>query len=147
MKSVWNEADRVELCARMERLTPECTAQWGKFSAPQMVCHLVDALKMASGDLPVASKKLPIRHAPLKQLIIYYLPWPKGAPTAPELVSRRATEWHGELEALRQELDAFAKRGPDGPFVPHPAFGMLTPRAWGVLVYRHMDHHLKQFGV
>jgi Protein of unknown function (DUF1569) len=147
MKSVWNPADYRELCARLERLTPDATPRWGKFNAPQMVCHLVDALKMASGELPVKTRKMPIRYPPLKQLIIYWLPFPKAAPTAPELLARKPTEWHGEVQALRRELEAFTKRGPKGPFVEHPAFGTLSPRAWGVLAYRHTDHHLKQFGV
>ena len=147
MKSVWNEADYREICSRLDRLRPDAAPRWGRFTAPQMVCHLADALKMASGTLSVQPKKLPIRHPPLKQLIIYWLPFPKSAPTAPELVTRVATEWHGELRELRQQLEAFQKRGPAGPFVPHPAFGRLSSRAWGVLVYRHTDHHLKQFGV
>ena len=83
MKSVWNDADYRDLCARLERLTPDASPRWGKFNAPQMVCHLVDAFKMASGELPVKTRKTPIRYPPLKQLIIYYLPFPKGAPTAP----------------------------------------------------------------
>jgi hypothetical protein len=147
MKTVWNDADYRELSARLERLTPDAPARWGKFTAPQMVCHLVDALKMASGELPVRPKKMPLRYTPVKQLVIYWLPFPKGAPTAPELLARVPTEWHGELQALKRELETFIERGPAGPFVPHPAFGSLSPRAWGVLVYRHTDHHFKQFGV
>lgn len=147
MKTVWNEADYRALCARLERLKPDATARWGKFTAPQMVCHLVDALKMASGELGVKARKMPLRYTPIKQLVIYWLPFPKGAPTAPELLKRQATEWHGELNELRRAFAAFQKRGTAGPFVPHPAFGKLSPRAWGVLVYRHTDHHLKQFGV
>ena len=46
--------------------------QWGKFTAPKMVCHLAESLKMAMGDLTVAPKDLPIRYPPLKQLIIYW---------------------------------------------------------------------------
>jgi hypothetical protein len=147
VRTVWNETDYRGLRARLDRLTPQATAKWGKFTAPQMVCHLADSLTMASGELAVPSKKLPIRFTPLKQLIIYWLPFPKGAPTAPLLLARKAAEWNGEVQTLRERLDAFAKRGPSGPFVPHPAFGTLTPRAWGVLVYRHVDHHLSQFGV
>lgn len=147
MKTVWKDADYRELCARLERLTPDARARWGTMTGPQMVCHLADALRMASGALPVAPKKLPIRFTPLKQLIIYWMPFPKHAPTAPELLARHAAEWHGEVETLRRELDGFVTRGSVGPFTPHPAFGVLTPRAWGVLVYRHMDHHLRQFRV
>lgn len=147
MRTVWNDADYRSLLARLDRLTPETAARWGKFTAPQMVCHLADCLKMATGELPVPSKNLPIRFTPLKQLIIYWLPFPKGAPTAPQVIARKAEHWQAEVDLLRNELNAFAKRGASGPFVPHPAFGELTPRAWGVLVYRHTDHHLKQFGV
>jgi|SRR5215210_342923 len=146
MKTVWKEPDYRELRGRLDRLAPEAMAKWGKFTAPRMVCHLTDSLKMASGELEVPSKNLPIRFTPLKQLIIYWLPFPKSAPTAPQLLARKPDAWHGEVDALRRELDAFVKRGPSGPLVPHPAFGRMTPRAWGVLVYRHMDHHLRQFG-
>src|SRR5687767_12528882 len=128
MKSVWNESDYRDLASRLERLTPEAPARWGKFTAPQMVCHLTDAFKMASGELRIPPRKMFLRYPVIKHLIIYVFPFPKGAPTAPQLVSRIATEWEGEVRALRRELDAFVKRGPSGPFVPHPAFGTLTRR-------------------
>ena len=147
MKSIWNEADYRRLRGRLEHLTPLTPPQWGRFDAPGMVAHLTDCLRMATGELPVPAKKLPIRFTALKQLIIYVLPFPKGAPTAPELIARRPVDWHGELDDLRRELDGVVERGPSGPLVPHPAFGELTATTWGVLVYKHMDHHLRQFGV
>ena len=147
MKTAWNDADYQELCTRLDRLQASASPKWGRMTAPQMLCHCTDALRMVSGAVPTAPKNVPIRFPPLKQLIIYWLPWPKGVPTAPELLARAPSEWHGELVTLREELAALVKRGRSGPFVPHPAFGRLTPRAWGVLVYRHLDHHLRQFGV
>jgi hypothetical protein len=147
MKSIWNDADYRRLRGRLEHLTPLTPPQWGRFDAPGMVAHLTDCLRMATGELPVPARKLPIRFTPLKQLIIYVLPFPKGAPTAPELIARRPADWHGELDDLRRELDGVVKRGPSGPLVSHPAFGELTATTWGVLVYKHMDHHLRQFGV
>lgn len=147
MKTVWNEIDYLELCTRLERLGPGAAPSWGRMNAPQMVCHCTDALRMVSGALPTAPKKVPIRFPPLKQLIIYWLPFPKGVPTAPELLARQPSEWQREKQALRHELDALVKRGRSGPFVPHPSFGRLTPKAWGVLVYRHLDHHFRQFGI
>lgn len=147
MKSIWNDDDYRELRSRLDRLAPDAPPKWGQMNAPQMVCHCTDALRMVSGDLLAASKKVPIRFPPLKQLIIYWLPFPRGAPTAPELLARAPGEWHGEMQALRRELDGVVKRGRSGPFVPHPAFGDLTPTAWGVLGYKHLDHHLRQFGI
>ena len=115
-------------------------------SAPQMVCHLAESLKMALGDLPVASKNVPIRYPPLKQFIVYLAPFPKNVPTAPELLARSPREWSADVADLQSLLNRFAARGAGSAWPEHPAFGKLSGRAWGVLVYRHMDHHLRQFG-
>ena len=148
MRSAWNDADRRELQERLMRLTSDAKARWGKFTAPQMVTHLADSLHMALGDLPCTPKKLPIRYSPLKQLIIYWLPFPKGVPTAPELVSRvPASDWSACVGEVRSLLDAFARRDRHGTWCDHPAFGRMSGRDWGVLVCRHTDHHLRQFGV
>lgn len=147
MRSAWNAADRRELEDRLRRLSPGEPARWGRMSALQMVAHLVDALHMALGDLPVEPKKLPIRFPPLKQLVLYVLPFPKGAPTAPELLMRRPEAWETELTRLQTLVDRFGAADRAATWPVHPAFGRLSGSAWGVLVYRHMDHHLRQFGV
>jgi hypothetical protein len=147
MKTAWNAADRASLQARLARLRPEDAPRWGRMSAPQMVAHLADSLHMALGDLPVVPKRTPIRFTPLKQLIIYVLPFPKGVPTAPELISREPAAWGADMAAIHTLLDRFAARDPRAPWPRHPAFGRLSGATWGRLVYRHMDHHLTQFGV
>jgi hypothetical protein len=147
MKTLWDTTARKELCERLGRLTPAAARRWGTMSAPQMVAHLNDAMRMAIGDMPVAPRNLPLRFTPIKQLVIYCLPFPKGAPTAPELVSRIPADWPTECATLLTLMDRFAQRDRGGPWPDHPAFGKLTSKAWGVLAYRHVDHHLKQFGV
>ena len=148
MKSVWNARDHGDLRDRVQRLTPASSAQWGRMNAPQMVAHLTDSLRMASGELHAEPKNMPLlRYPPMKQLIIYCLPFPKGAPTAPELLARKPGAWTEEVGLLRDELDQFVRRGPAATVKVHPAFGRLSGKAWGTLVYRHIDHHLKQFGV
>ena len=147
MKTAWNAANRRDLQSRVAALRPEARGHWGNMTAPQMVCHVVESLRMATGDLPVASKKSPIRYTPLKQLVIYWLPFPKGVPTAPELLARRAASWETDTLEARRLLDELAARDPAGTWPDHPVFGRLTRSAWGVLIYRHLDHHLRQFGV
>ena len=147
MKTLWDKTARKELCERLGRLTPSAARRWGAMSAPQMVTHLVDSMRMAVGDMPVAPKKVPIRFTPIKQLIIYCLPFPKGVPTAPELLSRVPSDWPAECAALVTLIDRFAERDRAAHWPDHPAFGKLTGNNWGVLAYRHIDHHLKQFGV
>ncbi len=147
MKTAWNAADRRELLERVSALTPDARPRWGSMKAPQMVAHLADSLRMAVGDILVPSKNLPIRFTPIKQLIIYWLPFPKGVPTAPELIRRAPAAWKAELDDLRVLLEQFAQRDRNGKWPDHPAFGRMRGTSWGVLVYRHMDHHLRQFGV
>ena len=53
-----------------------------------MLAHLNDSYRMCTGELKVKSKNLPLRYTPIKQLVIYVAPFPKGAPTAPELIAR-----------------------------------------------------------
>ena len=147
MKTMWDAPCQLEIRDRVARLSPERKGEWGKLSAPEMVCHLAESLKMALGDLPVTRKNVPIRYPPLKQLIVYLLPFPKGVPTAPELLTRSPRAWNADVADLQALVDRFVARGSETtPWVEHPAFGRLSRRAWGVLVYRHMDHHLRQFG-
>jgi hypothetical protein len=148
MPTFWDSAARDALCRRVEQLTPDARAQWGKFTASKMVAHLNDALRMATGDLPVAPKNLPLRFWPIKQLVIYVLPFPKSAPTAPELLARgEAAELHTEQAAFRGLASHVAAKAADETWPPHPAFGDLSHKAWGVLIWRHTDHHLRQFGL
>lgn len=146
MKSIWQDESRQELNDRVGRLAWDRPAEWGKFTPPQMICHLADSLKMAMGDLPVAPRKLPIRYPPLKQLIIYVAPFPKGAPTAPELLARKPKAYADDLADVQALLARAGSARTTGTWPEHPAFGALSKRAWGVLIYRHMDHHLRQFG-
>ena len=146
MKSLWEESARRELKDRLGHLQATAQPRWGKFNAPQMLTHLGSAMRMANGEIRTASKNLPIRFTPLKQLIIYWLPFPKGAPTAPELLNREPGDWAEGVAEVRGQIDAFAARDPNAPWPEHPAFGKLTTKSWGVLTYRHIDHHLRQFG-
>jgi hypothetical protein len=146
VKSIWQDEARRELTDRIGAVTPDRGAEWGTFSAPKMVCHLADSLKMAMGDLKVAPKRLPIRFTPLKQLIIFAAPFPKGTPTAPELLVRQPREWANDVSEVQDLLARAGSARTTDTWPEHPAFGKLSKRAWGVLIYRHMDHHLRQFG-
>lgn len=86
MGSILNETDRSKVINRMQSLTASSTARWGKLNVVGMLQHLRLSMRMGLGELPVASvNKRPFQMFPLKQLVLYVLPFPKGAPTAHEL--------------------------------------------------------------
>lgn len=150
MRSIWNEADRRDLFTRVDKLDPQAKARWGKMNAPQMLAHMTDAFRMSLGDISIRFRKTPLRFAPVKFLVIYVLPFiPKGAPTAPELQKSEPAVWREDVLILRKLMDRLvAARGkPEREWPPHPLFGRMSGRAWGAINYKHMDHHLKQFGV
>jgi hypothetical protein len=146
MKTVWQATTRAELIERAARVRRDSPALWGKMTAADMLAHVTDSLKMALGDLPVASRSRILRFPPLRHAIIHWLPFPKGAPTAPELRARTADDWNGELAQIGALLARFAAKTPNDRWVEHAAFGAISGTDWGVLVYRHLDHHLRQFG-
>ena len=112
-----------------------------------MLQHLRRSALMCLGELSVPSvNKRAFHKFPLKQLLLYVLPFPKGAPTAPELKPRDAASFEEERAALLELLERIGAGLSDGMGPEHPLFGPLSWREWGVLAYKHSDHHLKQFG-
>ena len=148
MPSLWQEPARRALLERFGRLSADRKPLWGKMNAPQMLAHLNDANRMAAGELHPRLKRLPIRFFPLKQLIIYVLPFPKGSPTAPELIARLdGAQWDAEATAFPQVLDRLARIPSTAAWPIHPAFGRLSYGDWGQLMHKHVSHHFTQFGV
>jgi hypothetical protein len=112
-----------------------------------MLKHLRMSAGMALGEYPVPSaNKRAFQMFPLKHLILYVLPFPKGAPTAPELKPVDATSFDEERAALLDLLERIGIGPHEGAGPAHPLFGPLTRPEWGVCTYKHTDHHLKQFG-
>jgi hypothetical protein len=148
MATVWDSSTREALSGRIARLTAGTRPVWGRLNASGMLAHVNDSYRMALGDLYVKPKNLPLRYPPLKQFVIYAMPFPKGAPTAPELIARcDGASLADEQQAYAALLVRLATVTPDTPLQNHPAFGRLTHRAYGVLIARHTDHHFRQFGL
>jgi hypothetical protein len=147
VRTVFNLDDRLSLARRIDAVSPTATARWGRMDCPQMLAHLTDGMRMALGELPVTSKgPAALRLPPIRHAVIHWLPFPKGAPTAPELIARRATDCQQECAALKHLMERFAAMEGARDWPEHPAFGRIGSRDWGTLMHRHIDHHLRQFG-
>src|ERR1700674_1310486 len=121
-KSLSDVRARQELLDRLERLRPEASPRWGKMTAPQMLAHLADWMLMAKGELKAAAINRPLRYPPLKQLVIYWLPFPRGVPTAPELIRSDLPDWNIEYAAVRRHVQSFGKLDPKKTWPEHPVF-------------------------
>ena len=147
MRSILNERDRAAITGRVRSLSASSTARWGSMDVAGMLRHLHLSTRMALGEMHVPSaNKRAFQRFPLKHLIIYVLPFPKGAPTAPELKPNAEVSLEEERAAVLELLERLGTGPRDGVGPDHPLFGPLTWREWGAATYKHCDHHLKQFG-
>ena len=140
--------DRASLLDRAARLKPEMSARWGHMDAPQMVRHCAEALRMSLGEVhprPLGRRLFHTRLA--KYLIIRIFPFPKGAPTAPELRITEPAVLEPERGRLGELVGRYGAPTEGDTRAEHPLFGVLSREEWAELQYRHVDHHLRQFGV
>jgi hypothetical protein len=148
MRSILNEVDRNEISGRLRSLSTSSTARWGSMNVTDMLQHLRLSARMTLGELPVDSaNKRAFQKFPLKHLLLYVLPFPKGAPTARELKPVVVASIEEERAALLELLERIGTGPREGAGPVHPLFGPMTWREWGAVTYKHANHHLKQFGV
>jgi Protein of unknown function (DUF1569) len=147
MRSILNECDRAAIRSRVQSLSVSSTGLWGSMEVADMLKHLRLSALMTLGEVAVPSaNKRVFQVFPLKHLILYVLPFPKGAPTAPELKPGDTGSLEEERAAVLELLERIGTGPREGAGPAHPLFGPLTWREWGVATYKHADHHLRQFG-
>lgn len=146
MATLLNDEDRDAILARLEKLTPGSTREWGTLDAPRMLCHVADMLRVALGDLPARQTGSFLKRTLVKWLAVdtgFQAP-PGKVQTAPEMLSSKPAGWAEDLASCRQLI---ARVGAGRATAVHPAFGPLDAAQWGRLSWKHLDHHLRQFGL
>lgn len=151
MKTLARPRDRAEILARLKRVRPESVRRWGRMSAHQMVCHLSDALRMGMGEKPVSDATGLLQRTIVKWIAVWApLPWPAGILTRPEIDQERdgtrPVDFAADLARLEALLQIVTAETRSFQWQRHPIFGPMSTRAWLRWGYRHLDHHLRQFG-
>jgi uncharacterized protein DUF1569 len=150
MKNFFDGGRADELKGRLMKLQPDSQRQWGTMTVAQAVAHLSVAVEMGLGDVrPPRAMIGRILGAIVKPLALGNdKPFRRNSPTARELVIKDDRELNAERARLNGLIDRLVVAGPTGfTSYPHAFFGALTPEQWGILMYKHLDHHLRQFGV
>ncbi len=149
MKNLYNAAVLNEIVERINKLQPESPREWGKMDVPQMLSHCAAALEVAVG-----SKNPPrlfigrILSPFFKSSFFNEQPFKKNAPTDKSLVIIGKQDFEREKQRLTQLVKQFAEGGESKCTThPHSFFGKLSPEQWSIGMYKHLDHHFRQFGV
>jgi hypothetical protein len=151
LRTIFNERDTNGLLKRVDQLEPNARAHWGRMNAHQAVCHLNDSLKAILGDRPLAPRRVGVRRK-IVRFVGFTLPfrWPKGkirtssendqlkGGTPPAAFASDVAELH----SLIARVIVAHRVG----ITQHYAWGELKPSVLGRYVFRHVDHHLRQFG-
>lgn len=150
MKTLFEAACAEELKRRLSELKPDQRRHWGKMNPAQMLAHCSLGLEMAAGEIrpprPLVGRIL----GPIVKPIALRgdEPMRRNSPTAKELVIDDDRDFEAERKRLIGLIDRFVLAGPSRcTSHPHAFFGSLTPDEWAILIYKHLDHHLRQFGV
>ena len=149
MKNLFDPARVAEVKQRIAQLTPDSERRWGRMTAPQVMTHCARGMEMATGELNLPRIFLgrfigrPIGSKVFKD----DKPFGRNAPTAKALVVKDEPDFETGRARLLAAIDRFAAGGPARCTThPHAFFGKMTPDQWAILAYKHLDHHLRQFG-
>lgn len=143
MRTLLHPSDFESIVERLNSLNGSEKRLWGTMTESRMLEHCRKQIEMAIGKISTK----PLFPRPLQWLTKitfgYYIPWPRNLITAPEMVAKSEEKLDVELEKLLVVVSAFLEAE---KLYPHPIFGNLTKEDWGLIIYKHLDHHLRQFG-
>ena len=153
MKDLFDPIPVEDIKQRIMRLQPESERQWGNMTLAQTLAHCTSGMQMAMGI--INPKRAPFPAFLIGPLIKPLVlgddkPMRRNSPSSPELFLADPTQCDLERERgqLIAAIDSFATRGAACCSQhPHPFFGPLKPHQWAILMYKHVDHHLRQFDV
>jgi hypothetical protein len=148
MKNLYEPDTAKEVISRIDSLQPASQRQWGKMEVAQMLAHCSATMDMASGRLNPPRALIGRLIGPLfKSVLINEKPLGQNAPTDKKLKISDQRDFAREQEKLKQCVRRFHEGGEAGcTRHPHPFFGALLPHEWSRGMYKHLDHHLRQFG-
>jgi hypothetical protein len=135
------------MISRLNTLTPGTQALWGKMNCAQMVKHCQAPFEVFFGNMEMKRSIIGMVFGKMARKKLFTdKPWKKSLPTAKEFIVTGQPEFEKEKSSLIEMIRRFAKEGSSAPDMMHPFFGKMTAQEWAMLSYKHLDHHLQQFG-
>jgi len=151
MKSIFNSSEQSELKERLSLLNANAQSEWGKMNVAQMCRHCALALDMNAGKIEEEKPNLMAKllKPMIKKVVFGEKPYRKNSPTSPQFVVKDELDFNKEYENLVATFDYYTNAQNKEAIVAQPSklFGQLSESEKGWAMYKHLDHHLQQFGV
>ncbi len=139
-------ATKQDIINRINKLSPQSQAQWGKMNVAQMLAHCQMPLGVATGKHKLKSNFLLSLLGPFfKSKLFNDEPFKRNLPTDKSFIIANPQEFEKEKQHLIDMINSFSQNSMSGE--KHPFFGRLTNEEWSKGTWKHLDHHLNQFGV
>ena len=133
--------------SRLQNVTAVTPAQWGKMNAAQMMAHCKATFDVYFGGLKPKRNLMGVFFGKMAmKRLISDKPWPRSLPTAKEFIIANERDFQKERAMLVDAIKQFTEKGQTVSSFVHPFFGKVSSDVWGKFSYRHLDHHLQQFG-
>jgi hypothetical protein len=149
MESLYNKAENQKIIDRLNHLSNKSQAQWGKMNVAQMLAHCQTPFRVAFGELKLKRGIMGFLFGSLirKKLTADEKPFDKSLPTDKSFLVVNEREFETEKNKLIALVQKFEQQGPSGlSKEKHPFFGNMSPKDWDIIMWKHLDHHLRQFG-
>ena len=147
VKNLFDPSVNQEIIVRINKLTPDSKALWGKMNVGQMLAHLQVPIGVAEGTNKIKRTLFGRIVGPMVKSIIYNeKPFKRHLPTDPSFVMINSEkDFETEKQKLLEMVSNFSEKNIVNEV--HPFFGKMTKEQWSKGTYKHLDHHLQQFGV
>ncbi|MBS1510654.1 MAG: DUF1569 domain-containing protein [Bacteroidetes bacterium] len=146
MKNLFDPAVKQEIINRINQLTPQSRALWGKMNVNQMLAHCQMPLGVATGKHILKRNFILSLIGPLFKKQLYNdQPFKHNLPTDKSFIINNPKAFDQEKQSLLEMVHSFSENTMSGE--PHPFFGKMTKEEWSKGTWKHLDHHLQQFGV
>ena len=147
MKSLFNAVERNEIIERIAAINVNSERQWGKMTAAQMLAHCQAPIKVGIGELKLSSNLIFMILGPIiKKKLTKEEPFEKHLPTHKAFIINYDPALETEKQKLIELVNKFNDKK-DELAIKHPIFGKMSTAQWDALNWKHLDHHLRQFGV
>ena len=146
MNSIFDTASNAAIITRINKLTPESQAVWGKMNVGQMLKHTNEAIIVAFGENTVKVNFLMKFLGKMLKNKVFNSEFKKNSPTAKEFIFTNKYDFEDSRNELIKNFSRFAEGHQSIKITNHPFWGKMTYEDWDKLMWKHVDHHLRQFG-